>query len=326
MSTTEPTSLREHIQAEEAESQGGTGAPADAVTPGAPPVEEPVPQLSADHAAEQEADSVKPDAELSEAARTLRKGRAEARKAKIQGEIDELVATRNRLRDDIASHRAAEPRPAASSAPRPATAHVADPDDPKPKEDDYQDYGQFLIDNARWAARDEFRQQQAAAHARSRRTEAEQRLDAHAKKLDGQHAALREEYADADAVIETFTGALRDAHPQQTRDIASYLASSDVGGQIAYRLGKDAEALKDVLKAPNQMALARALARVESAITSPKPAAPVTRAPAPPKHTVGGGASSTSAPDTTKPGTLLKDHIRAEEAEIAERRRAGYRY
>jgi hypothetical protein len=39
---------------------------------------------------------------------------------------------------------------------------------------------------------------------------------------------------------------------------------------------------------------------------------------------VGAGASASTV-DTNKPGTSLKDHIRIEEADIAERRRQGYR-
>lgn len=55
-----------------------------------------------DPATAAEADSDKPDAALSEAGRTLRLSRGDARKAKIQTEINELVSTREKTREEIA--------------------------------------------------------------------------------------------------------------------------------------------------------------------------------------------------------------------------------
>lgn len=79
-----------------------------AATPAAPvpPVESP----------EQEAESPKPDAEVSEAARTLRKNRAESRKQQIQGEINELIKLRNQLRAEVAQPAQPQQIPAAPPA------------------------------------------------------------------------------------------------------------------------------------------------------------------------------------------------------------------
>lgn len=307
--TTAPdTSLRAHMLAEAAAEQ-----PAEAVAP-VTPAEPETPEA--------EADSPKPDADLSEAGKTLRRNRRDERVKKLAAEnaaLNEQLRIRKTLREELARVAPEPPRPA--GGPPAARPTVADPNDPEPLDTAFEDYGQFLTAHARWAARDEFRQQQAAAAARARRAQSEQRMQTHAQKLDAQQDAVREKFADADDVIETVLASVRD-NPRAA-DVGAYLAESDIGGEIAYRLGKDADALKAVLTAPNAHAVARALARVEVAITSPK-ATPVTRAPAPPRHTVGSSAT-VPAVDTTK-GVSFKDHLRVENEREREARAAGVRY
>ncbi len=60
---------------------------------------------------------------------------------------------------------------------------------------------------------------------------------------------------------------------------------------------------------------------LEPAKAAPKP---ITNAPAPPSKTVSGGASAGEI-DTAK-GVSTRQHIEAEEREIAERRKRGHRY
>lgn len=315
------TSLKAHIAAEEA----ALHPPADPTPPvveaAQKPVEPPV-ETPAVETPEQEAEGLKPDAEVSEAARTLRKNRADKRLERVRAENDELARELHRRRE----LRSELERPAPAQPPTEghvSQAAVADPDDPEPKEEDFAEYAEYLKGHARWSARDEFRKQQAATRARATRAESEQRAAQHAGKLDAQHEALRAKFSDADAVIGSLLDAVRDN--ARAPVIAEFLANSEVE-DLAYRLGKDPTALKAVLDAPSAHAVSRALARIEASILASKAAPkPVTKAPAPPSTTVG-GASTASSVDTTKPGTSLKDHIRIEEAEIAERRRAGYRY
>jgi hypothetical protein len=310
-----PQTLREHIAAEAAEATEAA-TPPPAATPATPPTEGSPPTPEA------EAASVAPDPEISEAARVLRRNSAAARKAQIKSEIDELVRERNLLRSEIAaSQRPAEPRTSASPSAPPVAPMAGDLSDPEPSESAFQDYGQYLTAHARWAARDEFRTQQDAVRARIARTQADERAAQHAATLDQQQAAVRERFGDADAVIETVVSAFAD-NPRAPA-LAEYLAGTEHGGDIAYRLGKDAALLAKVRSAPSATQVGALLKEIELSITAPK-VPHVTKAPAPPKQTVGGGATSATL-DTAK-GVPLKDHIRIEEAEIAERRRAGYRY
>lgn len=70
-----------------------------------------------------------------------------------------------------ALERGEKPAPKPAEAP---AARVADLKDPEPQESDYEDYGKFLSAHARWSARDELRQQQAAVQQREAATKREQ--------------------------------------------------------------------------------------------------------------------------------------------------------
>lgn len=317
-----PMTLRDHIAAESAPIE--TPAP-EQKAPALEPVKE-----TADP--EIEAASTKPDADLSEAARTLRRNRADERKAKIQREIAEGVREREqtraelaREREELARLRAERESLSRGTQPRSATAGAppTDPNDPEPQEADYQDYSHFVADKARWAAREEMRRQQFQSRDRIARQASERSTQEMASKLESQHEETREKYADFDVVLEPVLASLRGT--SRGLDAAQFFASSEVGGEVAYRLGKDAAALKSVAEAPNRAALHRALTHVEADILAARKAPkPTTSAPAPPSQTV--TSSATTATLDTRKGVPLKDHIRIEEAEIAERRKQGYRY
>jgi hypothetical protein len=212
--------------------------------------------------------------------------------------------------------------PASPTAP-PAAPTAGDLADPEPAEASFEDYGAYLTAHARWAARDEFQKQQDAVRARAARTQAEQRAQTHAAKLDEQHAALREKFGDADAVIDQVLTTLRD-NPRAAA-VADFLAESEHSGEVAYRLGKDPAALKAVSTAPSAVAVARELARIEVAIAAPVSApSHVTKAPAPPSRTVGTSTAASSV-DTVK-GVSFKEHLRIENEREAVARRAGQRY
>jgi hypothetical protein len=135
--------------------------------------------------------------------------------------------------------------------------------------------------------------------------------------FDQQAEVLRATHSDFDAVVNELplTPAMRDA----------VLSSSQTGAALAYHLAKHPAVYQEIAAQPYAKALIT-LGRIEASLTAaPKESAkPVTKAPAVPTQTVGPTASATE-PDTRK-GVPLKDHIRIEEAEIAERRRQGYRY
>jgi hypothetical protein len=314
-----PLTLRDHIAAEEA-------PPAADVT--ATPAVEAVPE--ADVAAE--AAAAVPDAEISEAARTLRRNRAEERKAKIQREIDESVRLREQTRAEILKERAELDRIRAERAavtargetPRPIATAGADPagsldGPPDPKQYPAEEFDPaFVRDTARYEAR-------MALAAERQQLQQVQSREAQARRLDEQAATAAAEFSDFDATIAPVLDVLKDAPKPFVEDFTTYIAGSEIGARIVYALGKDAALRDRILGASSPRQLITELARAESSLAQTvKPAAapkPITKAPTPPSRTVGGGAS-TQELDPNR-GLSLKDHIRIEEAAIAAERARG---
>jgi len=235
---------------------------------------------------EQEADSDKPDADLSDAGRTLRMNRSDKRAARVRQENDDLareLQRRQQLRRDLeAESRPRHPeRPAVEGRPSTGTTTL-DRNDPEPKEEAYANYGEYVRDQARWAAREEFRQQQVANRARVARDSQARHVGQIASRLEETEVAMRGKYADFDAVTAEFIGAVPQHEPAR-RAVAEFLAESEVGGEISYRIGKDAKLREAVSHARSIGGLYRVLAKVEDAITAAKASAkPVTSAPPPP--------------------------------------------
>lgn len=325
----QPMSLREHIAAEEPASPVAPVVAPVATPAAVPAVETPV----VPEAAEVEANSLKPDAELSEAGRTLRANRADKRAERIRHDNDELARELHRRQTLRSELERVAPAPAATAAATPAAGTTVDPSDPRPAYD-VEKYGKtfpedpyagYLLDLNRWDRRQEAREQAATRQ----RQQGQQATRASAERLAQQMGTGRTKFSDYDAVIDPVISALAAGHPQRDVDFTNFILASDVGGEIVYRLGKDSAALQAVLHAKTGVDLARALVAVESGLTgSPRAAsaepAPVTQATPVPSATVGGAAAA-AEPDT-RAGVPLKDHIRIEEAEIADRRKRGYRY
>jgi hypothetical protein len=83
---------------------------------------------------------------------------------------DEIEARANRAEAELAEYR----RKLTTEAPKPAEpkakpAFVEDPSDPAPKEDDFENYSQFVAATARWGARQEHREISKTAENESRR-------------------------------------------------------------------------------------------------------------------------------------------------------------
>jgi hypothetical protein len=283
-------------------------------------VEEPV---VAEPTPEVEADSIKPDTELSEAARVLRRNRADERKAKIQREIADLVREREETRAETARLKAEREALSRGEQPRPTVGGlptaVTDPNDPEPDPKAYpaEEYDPAYIRAvSKWEARAEFRQLEAAAAVRVRQQTVTQAL---ASKEDAARAKFSDFDAVTDAVVADFTGNPRGI------TILEFVQESPLGAEVAYALGKDPAAKKEILAATGSVGVLRVLAKLEAALAEPAKPAPkhITSAPVPPSKTVGGGASALET--DTRPGASTAEHIRREEAEIAARRRNGYR-
>lgn len=322
-----PMSLAAHIAAEEAPAAAPVVAPAVTETPAAP-VEAAAPAVAPvvdEQAAQAEADSVKADAELSEAGRMLRANRADKRAARIKAENDDLARElhrRQQLRSEVERF-ATAPTPTTGGSPV-GTTPAGTPTGAEPTLDAFMaaitaeqpthpdPYGAAIEARVLW--RLEQRQQ---AETRTR-----QQHDA-ARELDAKADAARAKFSDFDAVTDPVIAQLRGTPRGAT--LADYLRTSEVAGEIMYRLGTEPAALQAVLAAGDPVTLTRRVALIEADLVAPRreTAKPITQAPAPPSQTVGGSATT---PDVDpRKGVPLKDHIRIEEAELAERRSRGLR-
>ncbi len=279
--------------------------PIDAMTPTAP-----APAAQAATAAA-EANSVIPDAEVSEAARTLRKNRVEERKARIQGEINELVAQRNRIRDELA--RAPRVPPSAVADVKPSTERPAgDPSDPEPTLASFQaahpdhpdPYAGVIEARLDWKLRQRDRQ----VDATRQRQQADDRFTRDLSTFDTRAAALRASHSDFDAIVSDLP----------MTPLVVEILGAEHGPQLAYHLAKHPERHREL----EAMPLPRALLAV-GAITAQFAAAPVeTAAPvshAPHPHTPTGAAASLAGKRVSDVGSL--DEFRAFEDAIMTGRR-----
>lgn len=297
---TAPPTLAEHIAAEARADAGDTAAA----------VADPIPAAAAEP--EAEADSLAPDAELSDAGRALRKGRLDKRIDKLK-ELNEQLRINKELR--------AEPErvaPARQTQTAAVSAGTTDDPEPDPKSGTYpaEEYDPaYIRDMARWTARQEVRTQHQAHAERVTRQEADRALEAKA-------TIAREKYSDYDAVIQPVI----DTFVNDPREmvITEFVRDSTVGGEVVYALGKDAKAMDALRAARSSVEVVRELVRLEARLLEPaKAPKPQTSAPAPPKNTVGSGGSTAGS---QRPATSTREHMEREDAEIAERRKAGHRY
>jgi len=337
----EARSLAEHIAAEEAPPAAAPAAPAPAQEPAKPaeptPPAAPAAAPAADDAAKAEeaakvaateANSTKPDAELSEAARTLRKNRLDERTKRLRVQNDELARELQR-RQDLNRQRSESERES-----RPAQAAVApDPTDPEPTFESFvaahpthpDPYAGFISARTRW----EIRQEQRTTQATQAREQQTAQAREQGVKLAGHLQAGQQKFSDFDAVTEPVIQAISAGSPQRDADFTRFVIGSAVGGDLLYQLGTNSAALQAVLDATDPTQLFRALHAVEARITGPAPAAaappPISQAPPPPSAVAGGASSAASSTDTRQVGFSTADHIRIEQAELDARRARGLR-
>lgn len=269
------TETSEQIQASFAALDGTPAEPVTESPADESPTEDPTPE---------------PD-KASEAAKTLNshKSGLEKRKASIQAQIDELVAQRGqtqRERDEIKAELATlraerDALKGQTAKPAPSTSPVPAEDDPEPQEDQFDTYRDFVKAQARWEARQEYREQDRKtreARQRDLATRAEQaRLTSFTERL----AKTREQHADFDARI--------DAGPALTKAMQeAILDADDPGAVMLYLADPDHQAeyqrIRDIGSPMGQYAAMKKLeGRVEAAaVRGPAPVAETkSQAPAP---------------------------------------------
>lgn len=260
-------------------------------------------------AAEAEANSAKPDADLSQAARTLRGNRKDVRAQKLKDDNDTLAREMHR-RSELRRQKADQDRldqlergrsttATAGADGTPAGLDGVDPKDPEPTLEQYvaahptdaDPYAGWLKDWNRWDRRREARAAEAtrqqsdqAAHVTEVRTQ-----------LQARATEARTKYSDYDAVVDALDAALG-THPSNAL-ISRFVAKSKVGGDLAYRLGKDLERTIEAVKGGAEVLLAH-IGVIESHISAaaPKPgaaAALVTGAPDPHQPVAAASTAST---------------------------------
>lgn len=261
-------------------------------TPAAAVVEKPVEKKAPEADAAAEADSAKPDAELSEAGRTLRRNRADQRKQQIQNDIDALVKKRSEERtafereeqERAERRRTAEPVAKPAVAEKPAAAG-AEPAFEFPSWDKYQethpdaeftDYVDARTD-ARSAFNDQKRDAAAAAKAeedRKTRELADRR--SRQQKAVAAVDTFKQTHADYDTVVaatplkegvDFVVNAKNErVFSKQFIDVQENLTESgEDAPAVLYHLAKNPNDLRALLDAPNAKTLDRLYGRIEAA-------------------------------------------------------------
>lgn len=271
----------------------------------------PVPEPADDAEAETEG-AEKAATPESEAGKTLaaKKNTLETRKKSIQAQIDELVKSRGEtqrerdaikaeleaLRTERDSIKAAQKSAASpGEVVSPKTSDAAD--DPEPKEEDFENYRDFIKAQSRWEARQEFKEQDRKAREVRQRDLAQRAEQARFATFSDRLEATRKEHADFDARI--------DAGPGLTKAMQEALLDSEIPGMVMLHLADPAHrATYDaILALSSPMAQYAAMKKLEGRLEA---AADKPRGPAPKVE------ATTEAPEPIKPlgnvpGTVVSD-------------------
>lgn len=153
--------------------------------------------------------------------------------------------------------------------------HAPASDNSRPRQDQFRSFEEYTEAVSRWAARDE--------HARLNRDTSQKSVQ---KNVQESMKAARAEYTDYDAVVaEVFDNSF-----PNTPTMAEYVGESEQAGRVLYWLGTHPdEALRISQLSP--VGQAKALAKVEAGLGSPKPSPQRPGAPPPPKTVNGSGAA-----------------------------------
>lgn len=297
--------------------------PAKVDTPVAPVVDE--------KAAAADADSTKPDADLSEAGRKLRSHRLDVRAEKLRIENDTLARELQRrqelhtLRSELERSAPAQ-HPAAGGAPAGTTAATAaDPRDPEPTFEAFSTanpahvdpYAGFLRAQAAW----DRRQEQRAFVAEHEQRQQVQGKQAAVASYQTRADAMRAQHSDFDAVTSPFLEQYAN-HPYAP-DLAGFLSADPDGAKVLYHLGKHEDAVR-ALFTPGIHPLVSLGAIKALVLGTASRAATTSTAPAPPSQTVGAGAT-TLHDDDSATGLTTGDRFRIWRAQDEARAARGLR-
>jgi len=298
-----------------AEIRANFGVPEPVVEPPAPeePEEPEVPEVPAP---EPEAASVEPP--------KIDKRTREGRKASIQAEIDELIATRHTTKRELEALQADLARLRADHPPTPPAATPASDasSDPEPTPDRFETYEQYVKAQAKWEARQEI---QTALAAQQRAWETQQAEQAEARRQQ----TWRDRLARVKAATPDWDARFKAETPIDKR-VIPYLTNQEDGPQLLLYLSEHpdlAQRLAGTETTPplhpvDQIReLAKISARLEAATSGPAPGTPIASAAKPPIKPVGSSPQVTDQDDGSDDESV-EQHIARENAR---ERKAGRR-
>lgn len=257
-------------------------------------------------AEEAEADSPKPDAEVSEAARKLRSSRSDERKAKIQREIDDAVKEREAVRGEAARERAEVARLkkereglASPPAEKPGdvTAQPAAVAGPAAPKFDFPIYADWLAKNPTLDYDD---YQDARTDARyafnrhvERETEQRDRWMAERRRISEENTAHAAKFKEAHPDYEEKLTAVQMPMRQKedgtfepwpvAMDLNELIMESGADGPaILYHLANHPAKVDALMNSPDKTKLALAFGKILSIVESERNAAPVSAVPVAP--------------------------------------------
>lgn len=185
---------------------------------------------------------------------------AKAKKPGVQKRIDEITKAK------YDAEREAEYWKRVASG----TLQQKPPEKAPPKQNDFQDYDEFLVARAKHEAMEEFRQESDTSRQTSER-------EAKAYQFNMRAAPLRENTPDFDAVVQNPALPITDT-------MAAYIQDAESGPAVAYHLGTHIAEAHRISTLPPHMQAAE-LARMEIAISQPPPDR---QPPNPPPKTIAG--------------------------------------
>jgi len=201
------------------------------------------------------------------------------RPGKSQREIARLRAQNDRLEEMV---KALLPRQGGDSP-----ADAVEPREParEPKQEDFQDYGQYLEARAVWAAESAVDKRLTSERERYQESSRKQALEAAQTRYNERLDEAREKYEDFDDVAFA-----EDVHIEDT--MANAIMDSEIGPDIQYYLGSyPQEAARIARLSP--VGQAREIGRLEAKLSAPPPPKRTTSAPPPVTPVTGKGAAPT---------------------------------
>jgi hypothetical protein len=242
----------------------------------APEATEPKAEASTEAAGEESAPSQEPGSEPADETKPKKKGGG------FQDRIDKLTRDNYLLKAQLQQ---AQAKPA-SQQPGQQTAQPGE----EPKIEQFNTVDEFVSAHREWATNEGKKQATEEAKKQFEQQQAAERLKAIKSQMDAREAQAKAKYKDYGEIVEPFAPILM-GNPV----IAEYVASEEMGAEVAYHLSKN-PAVLDELSGLSDFAAGRKLLELEARLKAPPPPKPVTNAPDPIKP-VGSAAVAEKSPE-----------------------------